>query len=172
MPSVWCAGAGGGVLGGAGAPSHVPRASGSCSRGAGEAASSETLPSETALAQGGAVHRCAVPAWPCWAASPHTQQCLRHRCRVLQGSQGWCPPCGVRPGKPWGAGRCEVVLVTWWPCSSSKARGLVQGWGEAPAGTDTKAAAPRFLHARGCLEETTSSQEQGGGNPAGRDPRD
>lgn len=32
----------------------------------------------------------------------------------------------------------------------------MQGWREAPAGTDTKAAAPRFLHGSGggCLEES------------------
>jgi len=51
----------------------------------------------------------------------------------------------------------------------------MQGQGEAPAGTDTKAAAPWSLHGRGCLEEScepTSSQELGGGHLAGRDPRD
>ena len=70
---------------------------------------------------------------------------------------------------------CEVVSVTRWPSSFSKVRGLMQGGPEAPTGTDTKAAALRFLHARGCLEEScelTSSQEQGQGDPAGRDPRD
>lgn len=78
----------------------------------------------------------------------------------------------VPRGEP---GGCEVVLVTRWPCSSSKVRGLMQGGREAPARTDAKGAALRFLHAKRCSEkscELASSQEQDGGNPAGKDPQE
>lgn len=59
-----------------------------------------------------------------------------------------------------------------WPCSSSKVRGLMQGGHEAPARTDPKRAALRFLHARGCSEascEVASFQEQDEGNLVGKD---
>lgn len=62
----------------------------------------------------------------------------------------------------------EVVVVTFSPRSSSKARGLMQGWDQEPAGTGTEAAAPGILHAKGCLEdsrELTSSWGQGEGRP-------
>lgn len=97
-----------GVLGGAGAASHVPRASGSCSRGAGEAASSETLPRSvcTALARGSAGHWCTVPAWPCGTACPYTQQCLWHRCEsgCCRGPGAGAPHAGEQLGEPLGAG--------------------------------------------------------------------
>lgn len=100
---------------------------------------------------------------------------LQHRCELGCCS---CPRAGApytgggRGGAGWVRGGFGDVLAL---LSSSKARGLMQGGHEAPAGTDTKAAALRFLHARWCLEEScevTSSQEWGGGNPAGRDPQD
>lgn len=52
----------------------------------------------------------------------------------LQGSQGWCPPCRgcwVSRGEP---DRYKVVLVMCWPCSPSKARGLMPGGHGAPSG--------------------------------------
>lgn len=47
----------------------------------------------------------------------------------------------------------EVALAMLSPRASSEARGLMQGWGQEPAGTGTKAAAPGILHAKGGFGE-------------------
>lgn len=98
-----------------------------------------------------------------------TQQGAASPCRWL----GWgMEVLGARPGPPQegeqGVQPGKVALVTLSPRASSEARGLMQGWGQEPAGTGTEAAAPGILHAKGGLErshELTSSWGQGEGKP-------
>lgn len=98
-----------------------------------------------------------------------TQQGAASPCRWL----GWgMEVLGARPGPPQegeqGVQPGEVALVTLSPRASSEARGLMQGWGQEPAGTGTEAAAPGILHAKGGFGEKPRADfilGQGEGKP-------
>lgn len=64
----------------------------------------------------------------------------------------WCSPRTLQEGEQ-GVQPGEVALAMLSPRASSEARGLMQGWGQEPAGTGTEAAAPGILHAKGGFGE-------------------
>lgn len=139
-------------MGGAGAASHVPGASGSRSWGAGEAASSETLPRLvcTTLARGSmgqAVHGASVAMLsPCPAVPPALV-----RAGLLQGPGAGAPHAG---DESWGAGWVQGDFGDALALFLLEGERFDAGLGGGTRWIDTKAAAPRFLHGRGCLEES------------------